>query len=74
MKEALMEIAKEFYAAKQKHPEFAKTVAEGLNLITEEYLELTRACNDKESPERIKEEAAHVGVCVLRFLEMMNEQ
>lgn len=74
MRKALLWISKEFYAAKLKHPEFANDVHEGLNLITEEYLELVRAINDKEGIPRIREEAAQMGVTILRFLEMLPDE
>lgn len=74
MRKALLWISKEFYEAQQKHPEFANDVHEGLNLITEEYLELVRAINDQEGIPRIREEAAQMGVTILRFLETLPDE
>lgn len=65
------DITEELNLAKQKHPVFAKDINQGLNIITEEYLEFVRAINDNESKDRIKEEAAHVIVTVTRVLEML---
>ena len=52
-----------------KHPVFPCENADGLNIITEEMLELMRAVNDSESSERQIEEAAHVAVTAIRFIE-----
>lgn len=74
MRQGLLAVSKEFYSALQKHPVFAKDIPQGLNIITEEYLELVRAVNDKEGKERIVEEAAQMGATILRFLEMLNDE
>lgn len=71
MNKSIEEVRCELRKAQQKHPKFAASLQHGANLITEEYLELIRAINDEEPIERIKEEAAHLCVCGLRFLEML---
>ena len=63
----------ELTKAKVKHPEFPDNPAEALCIISEELGELAEAINDKESIERLKEEAAHVAVTAIRFLEMMEK-
>lgn len=55
--------------AKSKHPEFPEDPAGGFAIIAEEYLELCRAINDGEPEDRLIEEALHVGVTALRFVE-----
>lgn len=74
MKKSLLLILQEYDAAQRKHPEFAENIQQGLNIITEEYLELVRAVNDNEGKERIVEEAAQMGATILRFLEMLNDE
>ena len=65
---ALEIVALELGKAKGKHPYFPDG-AEGLSIITEELGELAAALNDGESKERIIEEAAHVAVTAIRFIE-----
>lgn len=55
--------------AKNKHPEFPEDPAVGFGIIAEEMLELIRAINDGEPEDRLIEEALHVGVTALRFVE-----
>lgn len=57
--------------AKAKHPIFPSNPADGLSIIAEELGELAEAINDQQSRERMKEEAAHVAVTAIRFLEML---
>lgn len=65
---ALEIVALELGKAKGKHPYFPGG-AEGLSIITEELGELAAALNDGESKERQMEEAAHVAVTAIRFIE-----
>ena len=67
-KTALEIVAIELGKAKGKHPYFPGG-AEGLSIITEELGELAAALNDGESKERQIEEAAHVAVTAIRFIE-----
>ena len=55
--------------AKAKHPIFPSYPADGLSIITEELGELAEAINDQQGVERMKEEAAHVAVTAIRFIE-----
>lgn len=66
---ALEIVAIELGKAKGKHPHFADCPANGLAIITEELGELGAAINDGESRERLIEEAAHVAVTAVRFIE-----
>lgn len=66
---ALEIVAVELGKAKGKHPEFPNIPAEGLAIITEEVGELAEAINDKENKIRQVEEAAHVAVTAIRFIE-----
>lgn len=59
----------ELEKAERKHPEYPADSAEALNIISEEFLELTRAVNDGEPKNRLIEEAAHVAVTAFRFIE-----
>lgn len=55
--------------AKAKHPKFPENPAEALSIITEELGELAQAINDKDCTERQIEEAAHVAVTAIQFIE-----
>lgn len=66
-------IKKQLEAAEAKHPVFPEDAKEGCNIITEEYLELVRAVNDGETPDRQMEEAAHVAVTAIRFIQQRIE-
>lgn len=55
--------------AKAKHPEFPDNPAEALCIITEEVGELAEAINDRDCIEHQIEEAAHVAVTAIRFIE-----
>jgi NTP pyrophosphatase (non-canonical NTP hydrolase) len=70
-KTALEIVAIELGKAKGKHPEFADTTVQGLCIINEELGELAAAINDREKKERQIEEAAHVAVTAIRFIERM---
>jgi NTP pyrophosphatase (non-canonical NTP hydrolase) len=61
----LIEIEK----AERKHPEYPAEPEKALSIITEEFLELSRAVNDGEKKQRLIEEAAHVAVTAFRFIE-----
>ena len=67
--------------AKRKHPTFPKSSIGGLAIIAEEFGELstafTRLCqgvNDKANNDNLQEEAAHVAVTAIRFLETMADE
>ena len=62
-------VALELGKAKAKHPDFPYLYAERLSIIMEELGELAAAINDEEKKERIVEEAAHVAVTAIRFIE-----
>lgn len=64
-------VISELIKAKEKHPEFPDNPAEALSIITEELGELAEAINDKQSKERMREEAAHVAVAAIRFINML---
>jgi hypothetical protein len=68
-KTALEIVAIELGKAKGKHPVFPDNPAEALCLITEEHGELAATINDDEFKERQIEEAAHVAVTAIRFIE-----
>ena len=68
-KTALEIVAIELGKAKGKHPEFPYLYSERLAIIAEELGELAAALNDGEKNERIVEEAAHVAVTAIRFIE-----
>ena len=63
----------EYMKAKAKHPHFPNDPARALAVVTEEMLELARALNDGEARSRVREEAAHVAVTAIRFLEEVSE-
>ena len=67
--EALDIVMFELGKAKAKHPIFPKQDADGLCIINEELGELAQAINDGEPKERQIEEAAHVAVTAIRFIE-----
>ena len=62
-------VGKEYFKAKEKHPEYPSNSAEALCIIAEELGELAQAINDNEIVERQIEEAAHVAVTAIRFIE-----
>ena len=68
-KTALEIVALELGKAKGKHLEFPNGNADGLCIITEELGELAQAINDGENKCRLIEEAAHVAVTAIRFIE-----
>ena len=63
----------EYMRAKLKHPHFPGDPARALAIVTEELLELARAVNDGETRKRVREEAVHVAVTAIRFLEEVGE-
>lgn len=65
---ALEVVAVELGKAKAKHPKFPQNAA-GLSIINEELGELAAAINDCEGKVRQIEEAAHVAVTAIRFIE-----
>lgn len=66
---ALEIVALELGKAKAKHPDFPYLYSERLSIMMEELGELAAAINDEEKKERIVEEAAHVAVTAIRFIE-----
>lgn len=66
---ALEIVALELGKAKGKHAIFPNGNADGLCIISEELGELAQAINDVETKERQIEEAAHVAVTAIRFIE-----
>lgn len=66
---AYKELLKAMQYAKNKHPVFPDNPAEALCIIAEELGELAQAINDKEGKARQIEEAAHVAVTAIRFIE-----
>lgn len=68
---ALEIVAIELGKAKAKHPEFPYLYSERLSIIAEEFGELAAAINDEEDKTRIVEEAAHIAVTAIRFIEKM---
>lgn len=55
--------------AKNKHPEFPDDPKGGFVIIAEEMLELCRAINDGEGEMRMVDEALHVAVTAIRFVQ-----
>ena len=70
-KTALEIVALELEKAKSKHPKFPYRYADRLSIIMEEVGELAAAINDGENKKRLIEEAAHVAVTAIRFIEGM---
>lgn len=62
-------VARELGRAKAKHPEFPQWNSARLSIIAEELGELAAAINDGECKDRQIEEAAHVAVTAIRFIE-----
>ena len=68
-KNAFEIVAIELGIAKSKHLMFPEQPAEALAIITEELGELAEAINDEEISIRQIEEAAHIAVTAIRFIE-----
>jgi NTP pyrophosphatase (non-canonical NTP hydrolase) len=68
-KQAIERFNKAIRYAKKKHPEFPEELEAGFGIVCEEVLELCRAINDKEGNDRITDEALHVAVTAIRFVE-----
>lgn len=75
---ALEIVALELGKAKSKHPDFPESAEGGGMIIAEEYAELTEAArkffqgiNDQRTKYNLIEEAAHVAVTAIRFIENM---
>ena len=64
-------IADALVEAKEKHPEFPSDPHKALAIINEEFLELVQAINDGKNNSHIIEEASHVAVTAIRFIENM---
>ena len=60
------DIARRMAEARQKHPVFAEGKYHTLDVIGAEYEELTRSV-ERETPERMKDEALDVAVTALRM-------
>lgn len=68
--------AEKLSEATEKHPEFPQSPKEGLAIITEEFYELNEAMlhlcrkvNENYPEEHLIEEAYHVAVTAIRFIE-----
>ena len=59
--------------AKAKHPVFPANPSDGHCIISEELGELAEAINDQQGKERMREEAAHVAVTAIRFIEELEK-
>ena len=73
-------VISELIKAKAKHPEFPENPAETGMIIAEEKAELDcafdqfcKAVNDRKTKDHLREEAAHVAVTAIRFLEMLEK-
>lgn len=73
--------AEKLSEATEKHPEFPQNPKEGLAIISEEFyelveamLKLTRGVNDDHLEENIIEEAYHVAVTAIRFIEQREKK
>ena len=64
-------VADALVEAKEKHPEFPSDPHKALAIINEEFLELVQAVNDGKNNGHIIEEASHVAVTAIRFIENM---
>ena len=71
--ETFLPIQRELTKAREKHPVFAENPEQGVMLIMEEALELVRAVNDNEPTDRIEEEACHIAVTAIRFIELLGK-
>ena len=64
------------YAAEEKHPQFATTLAGAVSILTEEVGEVAMAVNDHcafgEPLEEVREELYQVGAVVLRMLDNLD--
>ena len=68
-KETIMDRCMDVYLdAIEKHPDFPNVPREAAPIITEEYLELIRAINDREPSHRIIAEAYDVIVTCMRLI------
>jgi hypothetical protein len=73
-------VISELIKAKEKHPEFPDNHAEAGMIIAEEKAELDcawdqfcKTVNDRKNKDHLREEAAHVAVTAIRFLEMLEK-
>ena len=69
--ELFEEIKQHLEVARSKHPEFPEDKGFGLAAVTEEYLELTQAINDKKSCEERVGEALDTIVTLFRLIKVM---
>lgn len=69
--ELFEEIKQHLEVARRKHPEFPEDKGFGLAAVTEEYLELTQAINDKKSCEERVGEALDTIVTLFRLIKVM---
>ena len=58
---------------RSKNDQRRQNPADGHCIISEELGELAQAINDKQGVERMKEEAAHVAVTAIRFIEELEK-
>ena len=72
--DTFLPIQRELTKAREKHPVFAENPEQGVMLVMEEALELVRAVNDNEPADRMIEEACHIAVTAIRFIELINQE
>ncbi len=66
-RQAIFMLARRLEEARQKHPIFAENTAQAVDVIGEEWAELTHAV-EHESPERQRDEALDVACTAMRFV------
>ena len=75
--ESIEQIKDEHYAAVEKHPQFATTLAGAVSILSEEVGEVAMAVNDHcvygELLDDVRCELLQVGAVVFRFLEHLEE-
>jgi hypothetical protein len=78
--ELLLDLEVKLLQAKTKHPTFPGNPKDGISIISEEFLELNeallnlnRGVNDEKAKEQLIEEAYHVAVTALRFIQQVKK-
>lgn len=74
LKALFAELTEHMKHATGKHPEFPNNKGFGLAAVTEEYLELAMAINDKEETERIVSEAKDTIITLMRLIFSLREE
>ena len=74
LKELYAELTEHMKHATGKHPEFPNNKGFGLAAVTEEYLELAMAINDKEDTERVVSEAKDTIITLMRLIFSLREE